>query len=220
MTELIGTHQIPCIADTDYAAYALYMRCVAEQVEAQLLANRDAASESLHRPMAVWQSSQNLTQGSGSYNDSSTFLYGYNWAPTFSLSTLATLNRQGWWLIGAAIECTSSAPVVGNNRTFAMNIYPPGLAPAYYGFAAGAPYALASLQDVTWETGTSPSGEDLYLTTNVYCAADPNAGPNDKGMQFVRGFSVENSGAETVTFLGTFWAIFLGDTPLIQGQGA
>lgn len=215
MTDLIGTHQVPCISDTDYAAYALYMRCVAEQVEAALIVNRGAASDALHRPMAVWTTSDAQQQGTTGASDSGTFLYGYNWAPTYNLNVLATLNRQGWWLIGAIVHCTSSAPVVGNNRLLSVNVYPAGLAASYYGFAAGAPFAVASLQDTTWETNTG-GGEDLFITTNVYCAVDPNGGPNDKGMQIQRGQAVENSGAETVTFAGTYWAIFLGDTPLIQ----
>ena len=217
MTELIGTHQVPCISDTDYAAYPLLMQCIANQVEAALSANADAASAALHHPLAVWQQSQNLTQGTGSASQSATFLYGYNWSPTYNLNVLATLNRQGWWLFGGIVHCTSSAPVAGNNRTLSMNIYPPGLAPAYYGFTAGAPFAVASFQDVTWETNTG-GGEDLFIASNVYCAADPNAGPDDKGMQIQLGLSVENSGAETVTFLQTYWTIFLGDTPLIQAS--
>lgn len=217
MTELIGTHQVPCISDTDYAAYPLLMQCLAQQVETSLATAAVAASAALHRPMAVWQTSENMLQGTAGSSGSSTFLYGYNWNPTYSLNTLATLNRQGWWLFGGIVHCTSSAPVVGNNRILSLNIYPPGLAPAYYGFAAGAPFAAASFQDVTWETNTG-GGEDLFIAANAYCSADPNAGPDDKGMQIQRGYSVENSGAETVTFLGTFWTIFLGDTPLIQAS--
>lgn len=215
MTELIGANQVPCISDTDYAAYALYMRCLADQVEDALLASQIAAAASLHRPMAVWQFSESLLPGSGSAGGSYTFLYGYNWAPTYSLNTTATLNRRGWWLIGALVHCTSNTPVSGNNRLLTLRAYPPGLSAAYYGFAAGAPYALVTLQDVTWETNTG-GGEDLFVTTNIYCAADPNAGEDDKGCQLWYGSSVEFNGVETVTFSGYTWAIFLGDTPLIQ----
>jgi len=217
MTELIGTHQVPCISDTDYAAWPLLMQCIANQVEESLIANRDAANAALHRPVAVWQRSENFLQGVAGSGGTSIFLYGYNWSPTYNLNTLATLNRQGWWLVGGIVHCTSSAPVAGNNRILSLNVYPPGLAPAYYGFDVGGPFAAVSLQDVTWETNTT-GGEDLFIATNVYCAADPNAGPDDKGMQIFYGLSVENSGAETVTFLSTFWTIFLGDTPLIQAS--
>ena len=219
MTTLIGTHQIPCLDDTDYAAYALYMKCVAEQVEDALVANLAKATTALNRPVIMWQVDDTLSNGGGSSTSSASAVsFSHNWPSTFSPLVLATLNRQGWWQIGALCHCVSSAPAVGvgNNRIMSLGIYPPGTPPSLVDFTAGASVALATMQDTTWESNTTVSGEDLFISTNVYSAIDPNTSEDGLGIRLLRGYSVENGGAENVTFTGLMWAIFLGDTPQIQ----
>lgn len=211
----VGENGIICLDDDDYAAYAMYMQCLGEQVEGFLAADISAASASLSRPMAVWRDTQNISQGGGSSTGgSSTLLYSYNWAPTFNANITATLNRQGWWLIGALSLAVSNTPVVNNHRILSMNIYNATTTSGFYNFTDGTPIAQAAMQDIIWETNTT-NGESLHIAVDQYCSPNPNAGPNDQGLQIVTGLQVENSGAETVTFTTTIWAIFLGDTPLI-----
>lgn len=214
MTELIGTHEIPCLSDTDYAAYALYMQCLAEKVEAQLVANRAAVDAALQRAVRVWDFSDAITQGSASGTESADGTqYSLNYPASFGATTLATLNLRGWWRIGALLRAVSSAPVAGNNRMLSFAIFPPNTVSSERDMTSGA-WAL-KLQDITWETNTG-NGETLYTTGEIYNPSDPDVGPNEIGMRMSLGISVENSGVETVTFSGIFWAIYLGDTPSIS----
>ena len=214
MTELIGTHEIPCLSDTDYAAYALYMQCVAEQVETQLAANRAAVDAVLHRAVRVWGYSDSLAQGlSAGTEFGSNVQYSLNYPATTSPNRLATLNLRGWWRIGALLRTVSNTPVAGNNRILTLAIFPPNTVSSERNMTSGA-WSL-KVQDITWETNTG-NGETLYTTGEVYNPSDPDVGPNEVGMQMALGISVENSGVETVTFSGIFWAIYLGDTPSIS----
>lgn len=213
MTELIGTHEIPCLSDTDYAAYALYMRCVAEQVEDQLVTNLAAVESVLHRPVRVWFDSFSQTQGSGGGGNPDGVQFTHNYPANFADNLLSTLNLRGWWRIGLLYRCTSSAPVVGNNRTISLSIFPPNTPSSLRNQTDNA-WALR-LQDITWETNTG-SGESLYTTGEVYNPGDPAATLSDFGMRMLLNTTVENSGAETVTFTGIIWAVYLGDTPSID----
>jgi hypothetical protein len=213
MTELIGTHEIPCLSDTDYAAYALYMKCLAEQVEDQLVANMEAVESVLHRPVRVWSFSYSQSQGSGTTPTPIGVQFSYNYPATFADNVMSTLNRRGWWRIGLLLRCVSSAPVVGNNRIASFAIFPANT-PASLRVMTADAWALR-LQDITWETNTG-AGETLYTSGEVYNPGDPTVGPNDLGMRMLLTSGVENSGAETVTLTGTVWAAFLGDTPSID----
>ena len=98
MTELIGTHEIPCLSDTDYAAYALYMQCLAEQVEDQLVANQAAVDSVLQRAVRVWFYNDAFSQGGAGAGESvSGMLFSANYPANFADTTLATLNLRGWW---------------------------------------------------------------------------------------------------------------------------
>jgi hypothetical protein len=215
MTELIGTHEIPCLSDTDYAAYALYMKCIAEQVEAQLVANQEAASAVLHRPMRVWFYDDAFADGNGGAGDAASGLqYSLNYPATFGNTTLATLNMRGWWRIGTLLRATSNAPILNNARITNLAIFPPNTPSALRNFTDGA-WAL-NLQDIAWESNTG-NGETLYTSGEVFNPGDPTTGPNDLGMRMRQSMSVEsNAGAEVVTISGIYWAIYLGDTPSID----
>lgn len=214
MTELIGTHEIPCLSDTDYAAYALYMQCVAEQVEAQLTANAAAADSVLHRPVRMWFYSDDLPDGSAALlSGADGVQFSLNYPATFADSVAATLNRRGWWRFGILYRCTSSAPVVGNNRLVTLAIFPPNTPASLRNMNDGA-WSL-KLQDISWETNTG-SGESLYTQAEVYNPGDPTVGENDLGMRMEVAIACESGGVETVTFNGVLWAVFLGDTPSIS----
>lgn len=213
MTELIGTHEIPCLSDTDYAAYALYMRCVAEKVEEQLVANQVAAESALHRAIRVWHFTDNVSQGGAALINADGALFSLNYPADFADNVLATLNLRGWWRIGLLFRCVSSAPVVGNNRLISFAIFPTNT-PAGLRNMESEAWALR-LQDVTWESNTG-AGESLHTSGEVYNPGYPTVGADQIGMRMVVALSVENSGAETVTFTGTVWAAYLGDTPSIK----
>ena len=215
---LIGEHEIPCLEDTDYAAIALYMQCLAEQVEAELVSNQTQIEAVFDRPFAMWQVTSVLPQGSGSNTTSANaMLASYHFNQTFSATSMSTINTRGWWQIGAHIHATSDAPAggAGNNRILALYVFPAGTATSLLTFTSGE--HEVALQDITWESNTA-TGEDVRAVCDVYNSGDPNVGPNDFGMRIRIGFSVENGGAENVTFSGFVWAAYLGDTPAIQAS--
>jgi hypothetical protein len=214
MTELIGTHETPCLSDTDYAAYALYMKCVAEQVEGQLVANQEAAESVLNRAARVWFYNDAFSQGGASSSGSASgILYSVHYPATFSDGLLATLNLRGWWRIGMLLRAISDTPVLNNNRVANLAIYPPNTPTSLQDFDSGA-WTLR-LEDITWESNTG-NGETLYTSGEVFNPGDPSVGANDVGMRMRQSISIENSGAEVVTISGIYWAIYLGDTPSID----
>jgi hypothetical protein len=213
MTSLIGTHEIPCLDDNDYAAYALYMKCVAERVEDHLTANLAAVESVLERPIRVWHYSFTLNTGQGSTELPDGVDFTLSYPATFSDTETSTLNLRGWWRVGALFRCVSNTPVVNNDRIMSLAIFPPNTPSSIRTMDSGA-WAL-KLQDITWETNNA-QGESLYVTGEVYNPGDPAVALGDIGMQFEIAFSVESNGVETVTFTGTSWAIYLGDTPSIE----
>ncbi len=214
MTELIGVHEIPCLSDTDYAAYALYMQCLAEQVEGQLAANREVVDGVLHRAVRVWFYNDSFSQGgAGAGEAASGIQFSANYPANFGNTTLATLNLRGWWRIGALLRAVSNTPVLNNNRVTDLAIYPPNTPSSLRDFTSGA-WALR-LEDISWESNTG-NGETLYTNGEVFNPGDPSVGPNDLGMRMRQSVSIENSGAETVAITGIYWAIYLGDTPSIE----
>ena len=213
MTELIGTHDIPCLSDTDYAAYALYMQCLAEQVEQQLVTNQVAAEAALHRAVRVWFFTDTANQGSAGVITPDGALSSVNYPADFANNVLATLNLRGWWRIGLTFRCVSNTPVVGNNRLISFAIFPTNTPEALRTMDSGA-WAL-KLQDISWESNTGV-GETLYTSGEVYNPGYPAVGTDQIGMRMLAAISVENTGVETVTFTGRVWAIYLGDTPSIE----
>lgn len=216
MTELIGVNEIPCLSDTDYAAYALYMQCLAEQVEERLVANQAAAEAALHRPVRAWLETAALPDGSSSQVETGNGIaFSLNYPATFSDNTLATLNIRGWWRIGMLLHAVSNNPaLVGQNRVLTLAAFPPNTPSPLRNMDDGA-WAVRT-QDITWETNTG-NGQSLYTQFEVYNPGDPSVGPNEPGMRIAHALAVETSaGAETVTFTGKTWAIYLGDTPSID----
>lgn len=211
MTDLIGTHQVPCIGDEDYAAYALYMKCVANQVEGDLVANRDAALATLQRPIRVWRATQTQTEGSASGFSPDAINYTYHYPATFGATTFSTLNLQGWWRIGGLWRCTSNTPVVGNARIFSMATFPANETER----SQESENWVARAQDITWETNTT-GGESLYVQYDIYNPGDPDQPVGSASMRTEISVGVEFTGSETVTFNGLLWAIYLGDTPSVS----
>lgn len=211
MTELIGTHDIPCLDPTDYAAYALYMQCVANQIEDELVVNQDAALTVLERPVRVWRALQTQTEGSASGFSPAAVVFSYHYPATFDNTTFSTLNLKGWWRIGGLWRCTSNTPVVGNARMFSMAVFPAG--ETVRGQESN--NWVARVQDITWETNTT-GGESLYAQVDVYNPGDPAVPVGGTSMRTELSVGVEFTGSETVTFTGLLWAIYLGDTPSIS----
>jgi hypothetical protein len=203
-------HGIPCLELEDYAAYALYMKCVAEQVEARVVADQAAVTAMLERPVAMWTNSSVLVTGQTFSPGLGAPSTSYRWN---AASGFGTLNQKGWWHIGMYSHIVSSAPVVNNHRTGQLYVWGP-----YVGqddiddLNPGA--ALAILQDVTWEANTG-DGEDILSSLMVYNPGASRRTETEIGLPFTLVLSVETGGVENVTFTSTVWASYMGDTPAI-----
>lgn len=213
MTDLIGTHQIPCLNDDDYAAYALYMQCVAQRVEADLVANKAQIDAARFRPARGWTRTDVNTPGGGSTNTSATIAYTYNWPGTVgSLADLVTLNRQGWWNIGFNTRAVSNTPVVPNWRIIDLAVFAPTVPSALRTFTSGE--WTIKLEDIVWESNTT-GGEVLTASADVYNPGNPEVAETGPGLSMLFGLQLESGGVETVTLTTNIWAVFLGDTPNI-----
>lgn len=204
-------HNIPCLENEDYAGFALYMQCLAEQVEARVVADQVAVATFLERPVAIWTDSTVLAAGSATTGPLGAPSTSYRWTPGVNNGTL---NLRGWWHIGMYIHCLSSAPVANNHRTGQLYVWQPD-APQDDINSLNADAAAAVLQDVTWESNTG-DGEDLLSSLLVYNPGTLLRTGSEIGMSFVYGIATEASGVENVTFSATIWAAFMGDTPEIE----
>lgn len=204
-------HNIPCLESEDYAGFALYMKCLAEQVEARVVADQAAVADVLERPVAIWTVTTVLAAGSSLTTPLSAPSTSYRWQAGV---TNGTLNLRGWWHIGMYVHCVSSAPVVGNHRTGQLYVWQPD-APQSDINAFNTDVAAAVLQDVTWESNTG-DGEDILSSLVVYNPGTMLRTATEAGLSFTYGISTEAAGAENVTFSATIWAAFMGDTPTIQ----
>lgn len=203
-------HDIPCLENEDYAGFALYMQCLAEQVEARVVADQAAVTTFLERPVAIWTETTVLAAGSSTTGPLSAPTTTYRWTPGVNNGTL---NIRGFWHIGVYSNALSSAPVVNNHRTAMLYVWQPEATFQDIN-ALDTDAAAAVLQDATWESNTG-NGEDLLSSMVVYNPGTTLRTETEIGMQFVFGLATEAAGVEDVTFTSTIWAAFLGDTPTI-----
>jgi hypothetical protein len=204
-------HRIPCLEIEDYAGFALYMKCLAELVEARVVADQAAVDAMLERPVAIWTQEEVLTPGTGV---TASLFPGPSTQLRWQAGVISgTLNLRGWWHIGLYVHCVSDAPVVNNHRTGQLYVWQPD-APTQSISDLDTSYAEVVLEDVTWESNTT-DGEDLLTSTMVYNNSSRLRTAAEEGMHFTLSLATESGGAENVTFSVTVWAIFMGDTPLI-----
>ena len=127
MTEQIGEHGLSCPSDTDYAAFALSMKCNAEAVDAALADQGNAIGTYLGRP---WQQAVN-TSAQIIFDDASGGTIGPfgrvgstigNGGPTFTnnLRPPFVAMPPGIYMIGTSINWTLVTPTANSYRELSV----------------------------------------------------------------------------------------------------
>lgn len=203
---------LPCLEGTDYADYALYMKCLAEQLDVQIGAEYNSFTGFIDRPTGLWTAGavQSLP------NSGQIILFDFsgpsasaNWPDTFpGIPTLG--NLRGWWHIGCNVNAIATGAVTANTFRKLELVYTP---PA----DAGINFGPVSFIELVYESNTG-NGENLCASGTVYCPGSLSTLPGADGGSFLGFFSNGNTGSNLTTTLTppvAFWATFLGDTPVI-----
>lgn len=202
---------LPCLEGTDYADFALYMQCLAQQVDTQLTGQNETLADFIDRPTGFWSAGGTQTlpnAGQIILFDFSGPSFGVNWTGSFpGIPTLA--NRRGWWQIGCNVNAVATGAVTANSTRRIDLVYTP---PA----EAGPAFTATTFTEITFESN-SGNGENLCASGIVYCPGSNSTLPDADGGTIL-GFFSNNNGSNLTTTLTppvAFWATFLGDTPTI-----
>lgn len=200
---------LPCLEGTDMAAVALYMQCLAEQVESTLVADSAAYTSFLNPPVAVWTNTVN--QATLADRDFFTFntVSSNNW-PTVPSATAPSLpNVRGWYYIGANANIVDpTAPVANEYRAIVLTA-------TQNAGITGDP-VIGSFTSTELESATT-NGENILVAGTVFFASgdfsDPD--PVDLELQYRTSTSVLDPATTTQTPAIRLWVVYLGDTPEI-----
>lgn len=204
-----ASQNLLCPDGTDMAAVALYMQCLAEQVEAELVEASSSFTSFLDAPVAIWSNSsnQNLVDATFlTFNN----VTSNNW-PTTPVATSPSLpNLRGWYYIGANANILDAPPVADQDRSLILS------ANQNTGVIFG-DGVLAQFQDTILDSATT-NGENVLPAGTVFFAGGDFTAPNpvDLTLQYRSGIGgVVNPVDTTQTPAVRLWVIYLGDTPQI-----
>ena len=196
-------HQVPCLSDEDPAAVALYMKCLAEQIDQDLQDRVDAADAFLHRPASVWEISGTVSSPGFSTLSGGSLFFRYNW-PLISTSR-SIPNIRGFWHVGVNVHATASGAVTANSRRILR------LRVNKVAFSTS---RWATFTDKEWESNTG-SGENLLAQGTFFF-------PGIVGDTTIEGAVLnvmyESGNANDLNIdatLSHLWAYYMGDTPQI-----
>jgi hypothetical protein len=210
---------LPCLDNDDYAGYALYMKCLAEQLEDSFNAKNDAFEAFRNRYAGVWRNTAAITDTAGSYDFSDVPNLFWNDpvnAPQVGTGTADDPVRfqfpgmvpNGLYEVGFTVAFNQGA-TSGSLRQVLLNVE--------FITTAG-PVGATGTYDSTEETLTG--GE--FLQSNLQIGLTPRqiAGFTTGTTATAYGFNLfgteTDAGAITIPVGGiTFWAIFIGTNELI-----
>lgn len=208
--EFTEIQKLPCLSGTDYAAVALYMQCLAEQLDEILTNQSEQFEEFLSRPAAGWtQAGVQTGILDGSPISTNVNEWQANWPTTLAVASTPQLaNRRGWWYVGGCVNLIPSGAVTANAR-LEMRMRVSG-----GGFIAP---ALGIFSDVTYMS-TAGDGENLVTAGTVFYAGTDS--PSTLALPTVH-LDIFHANASSLTTSLTpaprVWVAFLGDTPEIVG---
>jgi hypothetical protein len=197
--------ELPCPDDTDMAAVALYMQCLAEQVETTLDAQADEFNAFLRVPTAVWQATSTQLIDAGSYINFTTVTSDY-WPTTPSPTAPSLPNLRGWYYIGFGTSLTDASPVV--DQMLQITLY----AAQNVGIV-GDPI-LGRFTDTVWQSNTG--GENPLVAGTVFFPGGDftSPAPVDLSVQFFTQTLASPINTGLVPNPRLF-VVYLGDTPEI-----
>lgn len=197
---------LPCPEGSDMAAVALYMQCLAEQVEDTLVTQSASFTSFLDAPVAIWTAG---TQTLSSTQDVAfTAVTSNNW-PTVPVASAPSLpNLRGWYYIGANVNLVDATPAVDQDRALVLS------AIQNTGVISGSG-TLAQFEDIVLESNTG--GENVLPAGTVFFAGGDFTSPNpvDLYLTYFQGVGLGNTVDVSATPQARLWVVYLGDTPQI-----
>lgn len=215
-------YQIPCPGDEDYAAFALYLKCLAEQLDDLFTEKNNSIEEFRNRYTGVWRNTAPLvSDGLGSFTlamESTANLFWNDPSNPHSTGTSGSFTDPfrfnlpgdvpgGLYAIGGTCAFNVGA-TAGSARELSFN--------AYYSGSQGVTSDLMSL-DGTEESNTG--GEFLQANFQL-----PNrvttlsTGVVGTPIGFYPSGAETSAGTVTIPVGGfTFWATLIGTNELIGG---
>lgn len=212
--------QLPCLEGTDYAAYALYMQCLAETLEGKFNAIAASQDEFRNRFAGVWRNTVPIVSASGAF--ATTAIPALHWNdPVNPPSTGSGAPNDpvrylfpgdvfgGLYALGGTVFFNAGA-TAGSSRRMEF--------PVYYTSTIGTVSNVVTL-DASEESLSG--GEALYTGTQL-SIANREITPASNNFGVPIGFTVTltelDAGVITIPVGGlTFWAIFIGENNLIGG---
>lgn len=204
-------YNLPCLDNADYAAYAIYMQCLAETLEAKFQQQSDDMDAFLMRPASVWTrpTAQTGIVNSLALTDLQLlFIFQIesqiNWP--FPLTTTPNIPKvRGWWHVGLTVNLQASGAV---NADTIRQIYLRGDAVINETGTTTANYV--NFTDQVWESN-SGNGENLTVQGTVFQPGFDEI--------VLTGYAVHQNTGSTLNMTTTpqprLWAVYLGDTPEI-----
>lgn len=199
-------HALPCPEGEDYAATALYMQCLGEQVDAELTSRQDAFTGFLDRPAAAWIATAVITDiANGDEITPGAVGWSANW-PVPITTTPRLPPVRGWYYVGANVTVAADgAPTANSLRKLGLRVVSaevslpnPGL------FFDSIHEAQVGNNESLMVAGTvfypGPSSPTVTATPVLVCEIQ-HGDPLDL--------------MTTVTPPFTVWVAFLGDAPQI-----
>lgn len=208
-------YNLPCLENEDYGAYAIYMQCLAETLDAKFQQQFDDLYTFLQPPASVWT---RTTTQTGIVNSASLtdlqllFIFEtesqLNWPfPITTTPNIPTL--RGWWHVGMTVNLQASGAV---NADTIRQIYLRG--DAVINEAGVSTTNYVNFVDQVWESNTG-NGENLTVQGTVFQPGFDEI--------ILQGWAVHQNTSSTLTMTITpqprLWAVYLGDTPEIAQVG-
>lgn len=200
-------YNLPCLGGEDYAAYALYMQCLGEQLDAEFTRIQDGFESFLQRPAAIWTEAAPTTAippntfwpiGNG-WN-----VTAVNW-PTTVPSSPNLPALRGWWYIGACVNLALSGASTGNSQRLARLTADP----------LDSAIDAAVFFDNTYESGTT-NGENLTIAGTFRNVSESTSiAAISLDLDVFHGNTASDL-MTTSTPATRVWAFFLGEQPELE----
>lgn len=211
--EFTSQQNLPCLDDDDVSAIALYMKCLADQVDATLTRQFDELTAFLAAPAAAWiaTAAQSISTAVNTSGTTLTFAspaaWSANW-PGGPPASPSLPNLRGWYYISCNVNLLAAAPTLNSTRTMTLK--------AVSLTDVGPNVTLGTFVDKVYESNTG-NGENLLAAGTVYFPGVNTAAVNPTTLSAVV-LPSGQAGAlnTTLTPPATMWAFYLGDTPQIE----
>lgn len=218
--EFTPEYNLPCLSGTDYAAYALYLQCLAEQLDTTLFEKLTELDSVRNRYAGVWRNTVAMVSASGSWNTTVPTVTNLFWNDPVnppSSGTAGSLTDPfrfhfpgavagGLYAVGGTVAMNQGA-TGGTYRWLELSTILFGSS----GFVES-----TGAQEFTEETLSG--GENLQTGYHVGLNLTTSATLEGVPVGFDVSIFEDDAGNITIPIGGlTFWAVYLGDNTIIGG---